>query len=159
VPLTFADLVIIAVLVALGCVVTYVSMQRKLRRIVVELQQSSRQQLDALAQTLKAVEDRVAELKRPAAVPRVVAPVAVPAAKAQAALPTSEKAAAPQKQETQEEVTPEMLVVIAAAVTAFLGKKVRIRSAKMLQSPYEIVNPWSQQGRVFVQASHNLRSR
>lgn|GEM_PF-293525 len=158
-PLTFADLVIIAVLVALGCVVTYVSMQRKLRRIVVELQQSSRQQLDALAQTLKAVEDRVAELKRPAAVPRVVAPVAVPAAKAQAALPTSEKAAAPQKQETQEEVTPEMLVVIAAAVTAFLGKKVRIRSAKMLQSPYEIVNPWSQQGRVFVQASHNLRSR
>ena len=47
----------------------------------------------------------------------------------------------------------------AAAVTAFLGKKVRIRSAKTLQSPYEIVNPWSQQGRVFVQASHNLRSR
>ena len=158
-PLTFADLMIVAVLVALGCVVTYVSMQRKLRRIVVELQQSSRQQLDALAQTLKAVEDRVAELKRPAAAPPVVAPVAVPAAKAQAALPTSEKAAAPQKQETQEEVTPEMLVVIAAAVTAFLGKKVRIRSAKMLQSPYEIVNPWSQQGRVFVQASHNLRSR
>jgi len=53
-------------------------------------------------------------------------------------------------------VTPELLVVIAAAVTAFLGKKVRIRSAKMLQSPYEIINPWAQQGRVFVQASHNL---
>jgi methylmalonyl-CoA carboxyltransferase large subunit len=159
VALTFADLVIMAVLVALGCVVTYVSMQRRLRRIVVELQQSSRQQLDALTQTLKAGEERVAELKRPAATPPVVAPVAVPAAKAQAAPPTSEKAAAPPKQETQEEVTPEMLVVIAAAVTAFLGKKVRIRSAKMLQSPYEIVNPWSQQGRVFVQASHNLRSR
>jgi methylmalonyl-CoA carboxyltransferase large subunit len=62
-------------------------------------------------------------------------------------------------QTKEEEVTPEMLVVMAAAVTAFLGKRVRIRSAKMLQSPYEIVNPWSQQGRVFVQASHNLRSR
>ena len=158
-PLTFADLVIVAVLVALGCVVTYVSMQRKLRRIVVELQQSSRQQLDALTQTLNAVEARVVELKRPAAAPPVVAPVAVLAAKAQAAPPTSERPAAPPKQETQEEVTPEMLVVIAAAITAFLGKKVRIRSAKMLQSPYEIVNPWSQQGRVFVQASHNLRSR
>jgi methylmalonyl-CoA carboxyltransferase large subunit len=59
----------------------------------------------------------------------------------------------------EDEITPELLVVMAAAVTAFLGKKVRIRSAKMLQSPYEIVNPWSQQGRVFVQASHNLRSR
>ena len=54
----------------------------------------------------------------------------------------------------QSEVSPEVLVVIAAAVTTFLGKKVRIRSAKMLQSPYEIVNPWAQQGRVFVQASH-----
>ena len=157
--LTFADLVIVAVLVALGCVVTYVSMQRKLRRIVVELQQSSRQQLDALTQTLKAVEERIAELKRPAAAPPVVAPVAVPAAKGTAAAPPPTKEAAPPKQEMPEEVTPEMLVVIAAAVTAFLGKKVRIRSAKMLQSPYEIVNPWSQQGRVFVQASHNLRSR
>jgi len=159
VALTFADLVIVAVLVALGCVVTYVSMQRKLRRIVVELQQSSRQQLDALTQTLKAVEERIAELKRPAAAPPVVAPDAAPAAKGTAAAPPPTKEAAPPKQEMPEEVTPEMLVVIAAAVTAFLGKKVRIRSAKMLQSPYEIVNPWSQQGRVFVQASHNLRSR
>jgi methylmalonyl-CoA carboxyltransferase large subunit len=54
-------------------------------------------------------------------------------------------------------VTPDLLVIIAAAVSAFLGKKIRIRSARMLQSPYEIVNPWSQQGRVSVQASHSLR--
>jgi methylmalonyl-CoA carboxyltransferase large subunit len=57
------------------------------------------------------------------------------------------------------DVSPQVLVVIAAAVTAFLGKKVRIRSAKMLQSPYEIVNPWAQQGRVIVQASHFLSRR
>jgi methylmalonyl-CoA carboxyltransferase large subunit len=56
----------------------------------------------------------------------------------------------------QKPVPPEVLVVIAAAVSAFLGKKIRIRSARMLQSPYEIVNPWSQQGRVSVQASHSL---
>ena len=68
-------------------------------------------------------------------------------------------AAKPAAHRESEEITPEMLVVMAAAVTAFLGKKVRIRSAKMLQSPYEVVNPWSQQGRVFVQASHNLRPR
>jgi hypothetical protein len=59
-------------------------------------------------------------------------------------------------QEKEEAVEPEILLVIAAAVTAFLGKKVRIRSAKMLQSPYEIINPWAQQGRVSVQASHRL---
>ena len=57
----------------------------------------------------------------------------------------------------KEEVTPEVLAMIAAAVSTFLGKKIRIRSAKALQSPYEVVNPWSQQGRLFVQASHNLR--
>ena len=64
---------------------------------------------------------------------------------------------APQPSITYEKVVgPELLVIITAAVTVFLGKKVRIRSAKMLQSPYEIVNPWSQQGRVSVQASHSL---
>ena len=60
-------------------------------------------------------------------------------------------------QTTDEEVSPETLIVLTAAITAFLGKKVRIRSARRLQSPYEIVNPWSQQGRVSVQASHALR--
>jgi hypothetical protein len=58
----------------------------------------------------------------------------------------------------EEPVRPEMLVIIAAAVSSFLGRRIRIRSARMLQSPYEIVNPWSQQGRVSVQASHTLRS-
>ena len=57
----------------------------------------------------------------------------------------------------EEEVGAETLVIITAAITAFLGKKVRIRSARRLQSPYEIINPWSQQGRVSVQASHALR--
>jgi hypothetical protein len=51
----------------------------------------------------------------------------------------------------------EILIVISAAVTSFLGKPVRIRSAKMLRPPYEIVNPWSQQQRVFVQAAHAAR--
>jgi hypothetical protein len=53
-------------------------------------------------------------------------------------------------------VSPDVLIIIAAAVSSFLGKKIRIRSARMLQTPYEIVNPWSQQGRVSVQASHWL---
>jgi len=45
----------------------------------------------------------------------------------------------------QSEVSPEVLVVIAAAVTVFLGKKLRIRSARRLQSPDEIVTPRAQQ--------------
>ncbi|MGB7552948.1 MAG: hypothetical protein WBM04_01145 [Candidatus Korobacteraceae bacterium] len=52
-------------------------------------------------------------------------------------------------------ITPETLAVIAASVTTFLGKKVRIRSARTLQTPYT-VEPWARQGRLMVQTSHNL---
>lgn len=148
-PLNLTDLVIAAVLVGFGCVVTYVSLQRKLRRMASD-QLTTEHQLNALTGTLKALEARVAELSQPP----VVRPAAVLAPQAEVLPPAPKEAVRPKQ---AEEVTPELLVVLAAAVTAFLGKKVRIRSAKTLQSPYEIVNPWSQQGRVFVQASHNLR--
>lgn len=52
----------------------------------------------------------------------------------------------------EEQVPAETLAVIAAAVTAFLGKKVKIRSAQLLPT----MNPWGQIGRAIVQASHNL---
>jgi hypothetical protein len=45
--------------------------------------------------------------------------------------------------------------VIAAAATAFLGKEVRIVSARMLQAPH-VVDPWARQGRLMIQTSHNL---
>ena len=52
-------------------------------------------------------------------------------------------------------ITPETLAVIAASVAAFLGKKVRIRSARVLETPYA-VERWARQGRLIVQTSHNL---
>jgi hypothetical protein len=67
------------------------------------------------------------------------------------------KAAESAKPAIRESVNPDVLLIITAAISSFLGKKIRIRSARMLQSPYEIVNPRSQQGRVSVQASHSLR--
>ena len=51
-------------------------------------------------------------------------------------------------------VTPEEIVIIAAAVASYLGKRVRIRSARRIVPTG--MSPWSQQGRVFVQASHNI---
>jgi flagellar biosynthesis/type III secretory pathway protein FliH len=60
----------------------------------------------------------------------------------------------PKKAEAAEEhISAEMLAMIAAAVTAFLGKKVKIRSAHLIPT----VNTWAQAGRVVVQASHNLK--
>ena len=149
-----AELMIAVVLVVAGCGLTYLVLQRKFGRAVSELQRLTERQLNGLIGTVKTLETRVAELSQsPAMRPAVQVPAA--AAKLEVPSPVAQDTVPPQ----EEEVSPEMLVVIAAAVTAFLGKKVRIRSAKMLQSPYEIVNPWSQQGRVRVQASHNLRSR
>jgi hypothetical protein len=50
------------------------------------------------------------------------------------------------------------LCVIAAAVTEFLGKKVRIRSATVPMTP-DAVDRWARQGRVMEQTSHNLTQR
>lgn len=133
--ISIAALLVVAVIVALACVITYVSAQAAFRRRTSEVRQAEENRLQTLGKTIQDLESRLAELtKAPAP------------AQAQPIVP-----------EKKEEVSPEMIIVLSAAVTAFLGKKVRIRSAKMLQSPYEIVNPWSQQGRVIVQASHNLR--
>lgn len=53
------------------------------------------------------------------------------------------------------EVTPEILMVIAASVAAYLGKTVRIRRARFVD-PMQ-ANAWGQSSRVVLQASHNLR--
>ncbi len=57
---------------------------------------------------------------------------------------------------TEEEIQSEILAVIAAAATAFLGINSRIRSARLINTAHEPLSRWSQQGRKFVQASHNL---
>jgi methylmalonyl-CoA carboxyltransferase large subunit len=152
-------LLMTAGLLAVVCGVTYLRLKRAFRQAAAELQRSGELQINALAATVKELERRVAglssELSQAVKTEPVSVPVSAPVVPVAAATPVVRSS--PVREE--EEITPELLVVMAAAVTAFLGKKVRIRSAKMLQSPYEIVNPWSQQGRVFVQASHNLRSR
>jgi methylmalonyl-CoA carboxyltransferase large subunit len=53
----------------------------------------------------------------------------------------------------KEGIPEEVLLVISAVVAAFLGRSARVRSARYI---HEGLSPWAQQGRVFVQASHNL---
>jgi hypothetical protein len=65
---------------------------------------------------------------------------------------------APESGGSSLEVTPETLSMIAAAVTAFLGKKVKIHSAKMLETP-DRADRWAREGRVMIQTSHNLAKR
>lgn len=141
----------IAVLIVLAVAVLAAALLYVLSRIerASRTQQRTEQHVEQLTSAVRALELRLAELAQsPSAAPRALPMPAAPAVAAPAPVLREE-----------EEISPELLVVMAAAVTVFLGKTVRIRSAKMLQSPYEIVNPWAQQGRVFVQASHNLRTR
>lgn len=51
-------------------------------------------------------------------------------------------------------VTPEEMIVLSAAVAAFLGKKAPIRQIQLLNSP-----SWAQRGRLTIQASHQLGRR
>jgi methylmalonyl-CoA carboxyltransferase large subunit len=67
---------------------------------------------------------------------------------------TAQPAPKPAEPEQVEEVTPETIMVLTAAVAAFLGKRARIRSARLVRAAPS--NAWAQQGRAFIQASHNL---
>jgi methylmalonyl-CoA carboxyltransferase large subunit len=147
VALNLTDFIVMTVLVGAGCGLSYVGLWSMLRLAGAERQRTTDLQLNALTDEVKALEARVAELSKAPVPAPVVEMVAAPAA------------AKPAAHRENEEVSPEMLVVMAAAVTAFLGKKVRIRSAKMLQQPREVANSWSQQGRMLVHASHNLRMK
>ncbi|MBI4907892.1 MAG: hypothetical protein HY820_29980 [Acidobacteria bacterium] len=59
--------------------------------------------------------------------------------------------AAPAAESAPETLSPETVLVIAAAVAAYLGKRGHIRHIRLLTS-----TPWAQQGRVSIQASHQL---
>ena len=157
--LEFANVGVIVALVVVGCLVTFASWRHLLKQASENARRQLDLRLDGLTGSVADLEARVAELthlnEELTALVRSLR-TAAPAAP-EVAHPNGSvtKTVAP---EPEEEIPTEILVVLAAAVTSFLGKPVRIRSAKMLQSPYEIVNPWAQQGRVFVQASHALRT-
>ena len=136
------------VAVVAGSVLAYVLAQRAFQRSLSDLEDRTGRQLGRVLDVVKKLETELARLSESSV---AAAQVSAPRAPTMPAEESRDKKA--------QEITPDTLAVLAAAVTAFLGKKVRIRSAKMLQSPYEIVNPWAQQGRVIVQASHNLRPR
>lgn len=81
------------------------------------------------------------EAARDAAAAGLVAPT--PAVPAHPAATTAAPTAA------HEEVTEEILMVIAATVAAFLGERAHVRQVRLVAS-----EAWAQQGRVSVMASH-----
>ncbi len=55
---------------------------------------------------------------------------------------------------SESEITPELLIVMSAAIAAYLGKNVRIRRARFINDQGQ--SAWSQLGRVSIQSSHTF---
>lgn len=51
-----------------------------------------------------------------------------------------------------QEVTPELLMLISAAIAAYLGKSVRIRKARFVSMNEHHISAWGQSSRVVVQS-------
>src|SRR5262249_31131005 len=102
--------------------------------------------LGTIRQELKSLGARVAALEAAASVPQ---PNAAPAP-----APSAPPAADAAPETVSEGPNEELVLVIAAAIAAFLGKKPHVRQIRLLESP-----AWAQQGRVTIQASHALSVR
>ncbi len=100
--------------------------------------------LEGLRRELSSLGERVAALEAVAAPP--VSVVAPPAAQAPA--PTAPSPAMPP---APEGLSEELVLIISAAIAAFLGKRPHIRQIRLIGSA-----AWAQQGRVTIQASHAL---
>ena len=56
-------------------------------------------------------------------------------------------------------ITPEIVAVIEAAATAFVGAKIRILSVRILSESAQDSGSWADRGRDIIHASHNLVQR
>jgi methylmalonyl-CoA carboxyltransferase large subunit len=94
---------------------------------------------DGIAAALKALRQEVARLGE-----------RMTALEARAGL--APRAATPAQPMTDEELSEEILLILSAAIAAYLGKKAPIRQIRLLRS-----DAWAQQGRTTIQASHALQ--
>ena len=154
----WADFALMVVIVVAGVAAGYLLLLRKVRHILSENHREMERRLTALTEAISMNEPRLAE-----PIPSTDALDAKEIEEQSNAVlqespgPPLEIREQPVAQE-KEEIAPEILVAIAAAAVALLGKNARVRAARRVPSK-DVVSPWTQQGRVSVQSSHNLRPR
>jgi hypothetical protein len=125
-----------AAIVIAGWLAMFISLRGTLKRRCAELRLEFQRQIDSLSASVRALQQ--ATDARTATAPEVLSP---------------------REGQAPGEITPETLATITEAVTALLGRKVRVRSVKILPTPDAIVNPWAQHGRAVVQASRDFSQR
>ena len=140
-----------AALVVAGWVVLLIVSRRTILRRCAEHRREFDRQIEALSANVKALEG--------AEDAPTIAPVAPGDGRAAAQSSEMVERIRPSVAETNNEIAPETVALITQTITALLGRKVLVRSVKLLQMPNEAPDIWAQQGRVVVQASHNLGQR
>jgi hypothetical protein len=139
-------------LVIAGWMAVFISSRRTLKRVRAELRLEFQRQMDSLSASVRVLEQAAAP-NSAVSTPRKLGSLA-----GDTVLPISAQAQAPVTQ-ALEEITPETLATITETITSLIGRKVHIRSVKILPTTNAIVNPWAQHGRAVVQASHNFSQR
>ncbi len=99
------------------------------------------QEIESLRDELKTLQERMVSLEEKGATAAVEATAAAHAATAPPPVPLPGPVP----------LADDLVMILSAAVAAFLGKKPHIRQIRLLGSA-----AWAQQGRVTVQASHRL---
>lgn len=152
----WADLGLVMVIVVAGFAATYFLLLRKARQVISKSQREMERRLTALTEAIIMHEPRLAD-----SIPSTDT-LDAQEIEAESAAVASEKPMAQDHVDqrpapAEEEIAPEIQVAIAAAAVTLLGKSARISAARRVPSQ-DLVSPWTQQGRVIVQSSHNLRS-
>jgi len=144
--MAYPYLIIVALMAAGGLAVS-ISAHRELKRIL--------KKLPKFQQRIETLSAKVEVLQGSIDTQSVVASTVISLTRG------AERGAAQVQSTAQatEEITAETLAKIADTVTALIGKKAHIRSVKILQHEDAIVSSWAQEGRVVIQASHNLAQR
>jgi methylmalonyl-CoA carboxyltransferase large subunit len=101
--------------------------------------------VEELRAEIRALSERLARLEG-----REPEPQPAAAATAPPTPPVAAEAPAPEPE--PETIPEEILLVISAAVAAFLGERAHVKQVRLIRSP-----AWAQQGRVTIQASHQLQ--
>jgi N-acetylglucosamine kinase-like BadF-type ATPase len=133
------DVGVIVLIAIAGGTTCYLFVIRKMRQIVAERELRIADQLGALDLAIQAIETRLAEYRTIGT-----------ARESELTVSASEQE---DLQQAGESIAGEIKAVIAVAATAAFDKKVSVKSIR------SVPTPWSQQGRVMVQGSHNLRVR
>ena len=140
------ELVFILAAIALAFAGIYVLTLWRVKQIIAERQLKIADQLAKLDQAIRALETRLTEHHARSRSEVLQNDASVDAERELA----GEEGAA-------EDVAPEIKAAIAAAAVAVAGPNAQVRSVKAASPP--AASPWTQQGRVMVQGSHNLRVR